>query len=147
LPSGPWHPWQYCRKSACPCFESPTASAAGAMISSKVKTPRTPKQDTDLKPSSTTHRTHYITIANRFPRPVCDGKVPTRSDSEYTPPYEKSLLYTPSERLRRASCGAADDFEHSVATREPPVVMGIADTFGPIRPLPPGKWHAWQWTS
>jgi hypothetical protein len=69
------------------------------MISSKVKTPRTPKQDrTDLKPSSTTHRTLYITIANRFPRPVYDGKVPTCSDSEYTPLREKSLLYTPSER-------------------------------------------------
>ena len=64
------------------------------MISSKVKTPRTPKQDhTELKPSSTTHRTLYITIANRFPWPEYDGKVPTCSDSEYTPSREKSLFY------------------------------------------------------
>src|SRR4029077_2100070 len=53
LPSGPWHPWQYCRKIACPCFESPTASAAGAMIGSKVKATRTRKQGhIDLKRSS-----------------------------------------------------------------------------------------------
>src|ERR1700722_8607182 len=57
LPSGPWHPCEYLRKSACPCFGPPAASAAGAMIRSKVKTPRTPQKDhTDLKPSSTTHR-------------------------------------------------------------------------------------------